>query len=244
MDNECSAEQKSPSWSLVINGEPLGQLRGVVRISPMAEVKGMHNEIVTKVQIPQEGTITRFKLLLLQTVPSSFYVDQYELQRLALGNINPVFRKDIDVELPAYMSRDEAILYYFNLSIANTYETKFGVPWHSRYHECSYDGVSHVNATIPPPILYTSCMSGEDCEMELVTAPPAGMCHVYPEMIRAPCSPEKDSSCVWMPVTHGIGHVTIRIPVGHCTHGWFVAAATLLSTFFGTVALGFCSAKY
>lgn len=236
---------KIPLWSSFGNGETVGISQKAVKISPFSEIMGMHNEIVTKVQILQEGTIKRYNFLLIQPVPSSFYVDQYELQRLTLGDVKPVFKNNIDVELPAYMSRDEKILFYFNSSLARLHETQFSIPWHSRYHKCSHDdSVFHVNATIPPPTLYTSCMSTDECEFKLVSAPQNSICHVYPDALQAPCSPRRDAFCTWIPVTHGTGDVSVRIPVGHCEHGWFVTAATLLSTLIGTITLGHCSVKY
>lgn len=200
-------------------------------------VKGMHNEITLETCILTNSSNVRMDCptLLVQKVPKSFYVDQYEVHRLDIEGVHSFFERNINVELPEYLSQDEIVLHY--LQPRSEACAKFSIPWHSRYHRCAKDFYNtSAYSSIPSPILYSSCSEHRPFKPimfdPLVTDE---VCQSYPNLIVAPCYADKQIACFWMPVAQRIDTVSVSVPIGQCNDGPLVATLTLLSTFAGNI---------
>lgn len=223
-------------------------------INIVASFSGMHMEIETTSEFTISDIDVAEKiaedciLLHIQDVPSSFFIDRYEVERLGNTDFLVHFNRNIDVEKPQYQAPNASILLYTTMhhsTNSGILTARSTLPWHSRYHRPSTDrdkNQTHTHATVEAPTVWLSCNAngaeascnkpccqGHDCDMN-------------EETILAPCVSKTESSvekigklCFWYPLLlDAHEQVIVPIPIGQYSQSrfvlWTTIAITLLST--------------
>ena len=217
---------------------------GFLKMSP-GSVMGFHAKATLQIRISQNfSNVERFRcsIMLAQDVPASFYVDQYELRRLGAPYVSWLFENNLDIELPEYQSRGSMLLQYLYLD-GEKPRVELQVPWHARYHKCVESAtITHLNRSIIAPTMYISCSQQPDSILYSSTLTKL-FCQSRPGVVIAPCFKEQHSLCVWSPVIQIHDFLEVRIPVGQCGRGGFVARFTLLSASVATILVCYFLAK-
>lgn len=203
----------------------------IVEIERVIKKSGMHLEVETNINIPFEELPSHCHSALVENVTSSFYVDQYEIKR-AVGFYNSAyFKRNIDVELPSYLSHDHEIMLFAPLEKEEAgFKAHFLTPWHIRYHEIG--GKDYQEVKIMKPKFYLSCKYNENTQNLQK--------HNY---IMAPCPSENTSfqkisaQCVYIECkTIFVNEIeSIPVPIGIKHHALLVSTLTLLSSWLGVL---------
>lgn len=231
-------------------------------IESTVERSGFHSIVTTVVNVTAskaEEIARRCVILYVQTVPNSFFIDQYEVRRRRYDFIE-LFNENIDVELPQYLANESVVMFFSALHHhkENVLTSKLSVPWHSRYHECSSVdelNTTHVSKKIPPPKIMTSCLINSDRLLKPLiyhSSMKNEICSHLSNAVLAPCAQNQqhtvtiqDATCVWtnMVNSNSTG-AEIGIPIGTFTHSLIVKIVTLVVTWCGTFIIGWCSFKH
>ncbi|XP_076331906.1 phosphatidylinositol glycan anchor biosynthesis class X isoform X2 [Tachypleus tridentatus] len=174
------------------------------------EPSGYHRNLVTELHwnntdLDKDNLLGRTHFLVVETFPSSVYVDPYQLGFLQESGFPEVLVSSaVDVEKPARTS-PELTVYEFMPLIKDT--TKLQIPVHFRYqspHDCETRGY-FVSVTLHLPQAFIRWKKSVD------RSPCVGR-------IDAPCDSKNTSLCHWYPllIVPDGEECTVEVPVG-CT---------------------------
>lgn len=186
-------------------------------------------------------------LMARQQVPSSFFIDIYQLERSQTDEGNKYFfERYMDIEAPEYESTDKhhTVLIFSPVHghPQHVCHSTNKLEWHIRYHRPS--SRRHVNVTLPLPQLFIYCQSPHNDTTRPICADPADHAYV------APCPQfHKNQSvvqtCQWTrldSIDEDRGEsatLTFQWPVGDPAHERAVTIITLLVTTTATLIITF-----
>lgn len=198
-----------------------------ITIQRSVQNNGFHRDLVTKVTIPigifdNAVDLSKCRCLLIETLPSSVYVDPFQLtQYLQFGG--PEFiSPEVDIEKPEYLSAA------FNISIftqpleliSGYWVTNVTLPVHIRYHRPSSDPSQYYQqVTVPDPDVYINCSDNSNSILNT-------------EEITAPCDRSNSKLCIWKSIDYKSDSdvVNMLVPIGKNNHLLVVILGTLIVT--------------
>ncbi|XP_076847708.1 phosphatidylinositol-glycan biosynthesis class X protein [Brachyhypopomus gauderio] len=186
-----------------------------VVLSINIEKEGFHRELVYEVR--HDPAPCHVKYLLVQSLSSGVYTDQYQLASLGEHTgLQVLLDLPVGLEDPAYASNEFSAMVY----LSSPGPLQAVVPVHGRYHRPSTSG-GWVQVPIDTPRLL---LRPEHCK----TATP-----IPPHKVAdAPCSVHNESLCSWLEIEglQVLGSVSLEIPVGDFSLTAPVCAVTVLVT--------------
>lgn len=198
-----------------------------VTIQRSVQNSGFHRDLVTKLTIPigvfdNAVNLGKCRCLLIEELPSSVYVDPFQLtQYLQFGG--PEFiSPEVDIEKPEYLSAAFNISIFTQALESSTgyWVTNVTLPIHIRYHRPSSDPSQYYQqVTIPDPGVYINCSDNSNSISS-------------EEEIEAPCDRTNTKLCIWRKIDYKSDSdvVSIQIPVGKNNHLLVVILGTLIVT--------------
>ncbi|PIK58500.1 putative phosphatidylinositol-glycan biosynthesis class X protein-like [Apostichopus japonicus] len=119
------------------SGEPTCPTLEGVTLSREVFKEGYHRDLTTSLH----GNITRsgleIRLILVETFPPGFYIDQYELANLkSFGGPETQILEAVDVEKPAHLSTEFNFFIFIESTDAadDQFVASVSLPIHLRYH--------------------------------------------------------------------------------------------------------------
>ncbi|KAK3562366.1 hypothetical protein QTP86_033438 [Hemibagrus guttatus] len=149
---------------------------------------GFHRDLVYEVR--HEPTSHPVKALLLHTLPSGVYMDQYQLADLReeMG-LQVLLDSALDLESPAHVSSAFSALVF----LGPHDPLHAAVPVHGRYHKASSsDGWEQIIINPPRLLLRSEHLLGDTVD--------PGLPH---RVVEAPCTTQNQSLCSWLEI-HGL----------------------------------------
>ncbi|KAL8593207.1 hypothetical protein ACOMHN_009862 [Nucella lapillus] len=195
--------------------------------------EGFHREIQTTVTMgkdvfrgPRGGECG---LLLIEHLPSSLYVDPFQLLMLAQsGGPQVLAGSAVDIEAPEYLSAPLDVFVYSpvvsdtSLSSSHLPTLTVTLPVHVRYHRPSPDPqVTDVLVTLYHPRVLLNCTSQDS------------------RVTEAPCDASNTSQCAWSELSYrsDASSLEIHVPVGREEDVRVVVFGTIVVTVMGASCL-------
>jgi len=242
-DARSSSRLREADWKESPVGMETNRVAGFLEneaahLSRVANSGGFHREVVTCLNMNKKEKISSNKcwVMMEETVPTSFYVDVYAMERETEGEGKYFFFDYIDIEAPEYEASSYSFLTFSPLNSTDPHcHASSKVTWHLRYHRPSESG-ANVHVKLPHPKVYLYCQpsSGKNTNR---------ICGSKGDTYAAPCpdfnSDDGPKLCEWREVKEVDYKREPRfsVPVGDQWHEIAAVGVTLLVTFVGSFVI-------
>ncbi|XP_077982928.1 GPI alpha-1,4-mannosyltransferase I, stabilizing subunit-like [Glandiceps talaboti] len=226
VDREVSSEDVTKTYCL----------DNKVTIHRSAKNKGFHRDVITDIEVNlKSAPDTVFcEILQWQTLPSSIYIDTYQMKsRHQHNNTKVLIFEDIDTEKPSYLSPSHTIAVYSKLYNKgdDVLSSQTVLPIHLRYQQPSeIDDVQYTATTLPLPFLLLHCKG--DVNQDSNTTDCGALYETR-------CSVTDHKRCQWQLLTYNTedGPLTFQVPIGNQQDTLVVTVVTMATTLFGCLVL-------
>ncbi|XP_076451630.1 GPI alpha-1,4-mannosyltransferase I, stabilizing subunit-like [Babylonia areolata] len=192
--------------------------------------EGFHRDIQTTVSLGQKAVKDMADrtcgVLLIEHLPSSLYVDPFQLHTVAqFGGPQVLLASPVDIEAPEYLSAPIDLYVYTSVVIdksSDPLDITISLPVHVRYHQpSSSPEVNDVLVTLYHPRVLLN-----------FTVPDS-------RVTEAPCDAFNISQCAWSELSYrsDTSSLELRVPVGREQDARVVVFATIVVTVLGASCL-------